>query len=204
LMHDLKNIVAQQELVVANAQRFRHRAVFIDDAFETIRGGTERIKKVLEQLSSASRTRPAVGRVDLSKVLMEVRSQCADRQPIPEIDTQAQAAWVRMDRDELASALLHLVRNAQDATPPDGRISVGVSRGPAELVVTVSDTGCGMDEAFVRDRLFRPFDSTKGEEGMGIGAYQARDVVRRAGGELEVTSARGSGTRFVVRLPAAT
>jgi signal transduction histidine kinase len=52
--------------------------------------------------------------------------------------------------------------------------------------------------------LFRPFDSTKGEVGMGIGAYQARHIVRRAGGELEVKSARGSGTTFVVRLPAAT
>lgn len=204
LMHDLKNIVAQQELVVANAQRFGHRADFIDDAFKTIRGGTERIKKVLEQLASASRDRPTVGRVDLSKVIMEVRSQCADRKPIPEIDTHAQAAWVRMDRDEIASALLHLVRNAQDATPPDGRISVALSRRTSEHVITVADTGCGMDEVFVRDRLFRPFDSTKGEVGMGIGAYQARHIVRRAGGELEVKSARGSGTTFVMRLPAAT
>jgi putative PEP-CTERM system histidine kinase len=204
LMHDLKNIVAQQELVVANAQRFKHREDFIDDAFKTIRGGTERIKKVLAELASASRTKPTVGRVDLSKIIMEVRSQCADRQPIPEIDAHAQAAWVRMDRDELASALLHLVRNAQDATPPDGRISVELSRSPNELVVTVADTGCGMDEAFVRDRLFRPFDSTKGQVGMGIGAYQARHIVRRAGGELEVKSARGRGTTFVVRLPAAT
>jgi len=204
LMHDLKNIVAQQELVVANAQRFRHRADFIDDAFKTIHSGTERIKKVLEQLSSSSRTRPTVGRVDLSKILMEVRSQCADRQPIPEIDTNAQAAWVRMDRDEIASALLHLVRNAQDATPPDGRISVGLSRRSSEHVITVADTGCGMDEAFVRERLFRPFDSTKGDVGMGIGAYQARTIARRAGGELEVKSARGLGTTFVMRLPAAT
>ena len=203
LMHDLKNIVAQQELVVANAQRFKHREDFIDDAFKTIHGGTERIKKVLAELASASRTKPTVGRVDLSKILMEVRSQCADRAPIPELDPQAQAAWVRMDRDELASALLHLVRNAQDATPPDGRISVGLSRKPTEFVVTVVDTGCGMDEAFVRDRLFRPFDSTKGQVGMGIGAYQARHIVRRAGGELEVKSARGRGTTFVVRLPAA-
>lgn len=201
LMHDLKNIVAQQELVLANAERFKHRADFIDDAFMTIRGGTQRIKKVLEQLASASRTSPAVGRVDVSKVLMEVRSQCADREPIPELDAQAHAMWVHMDRDELTSALLHLVRNAQDATPPDGRIKVGLSRGAKELVITVSDTGCGMDAAFLRDRLFRPFDSTKGDAGMGMGAYQARHIIRRAGGELEVTSARGRGTTFEVRLP---
>jgi putative PEP-CTERM system histidine kinase len=201
LMHDLKNIVAEQELVLANAQRFRHRPDFIDDAFTTIRGGTERIKKVLERLATASRTKPPPGRVDVSKLLMEVRSQCADRQPIPEIDTQAQPAWVRMDRDDLASVLLHLVRNAQDATPAGGRIRIAVQKGPAQLVITVSDTGCGMDGAFIRDRLFRPFDSTKGAAGMGIGAYQARHVVRLAGGDLDVTSRMGEGTTFTVRLP---
>jgi putative PEP-CTERM system histidine kinase len=203
LMHDLKNIVAEQELVLANAQRFRHRADFIDDAFTTIRGGTERIKKVLERLTTASRARPAVGRVDVSKLLMEIRSQCADRCPTPEIDTAAQAAWVRMDRDELASVLLHLVRNAQDATPAEGRITVGLNRDPGEIVITVADTGCGMDSVFIRDRLFRPFDSTKGEAGMGIGAYQARHLARSAGGELTVASRVGAGTAFTLRLPAA-
>jgi putative PEP-CTERM system histidine kinase len=203
LMHDLKNIVAQQELVVANAQRFKHRADFIDDAFMTIRGGTERIKKVLEQLASASRTSTSVGRVDVSKVLMEVRSQCADRMPIPDIEMQDEAAWVHMNRDEVASVLLHLVRNAQDATPKDGRITISLSRGPKEHVIEVADTGSGMEEAFVRNRLFRPFDTTKGAEGMGIGAYQARHIVRLAGGELDVASQLGRGTTFTVRLPAA-
>jgi putative PEP-CTERM system histidine kinase len=203
LMHDLKNIVAQQELVVANAQRFRHRADFIDDAFATIRGGTDRIKKVLEQLSNGSRKKPAPGRVDVSKVLMEVRSQCSDRRPVPEIEAHQPGAWVRMEHQELASVLLHLVRNAQDSTPTDGRIRLGLSRHEHEIVITVSDTGVGMDAVFIRDRLFRPFDSTKGDAGMGIGAFQARHIVRLAGGELDVNSEPGVGTTFAVRLPVA-
>ncbi|HEX7081030.1 MAG TPA: XrtA/PEP-CTERM system histidine kinase PrsK [Gammaproteobacteria bacterium] len=203
LMHDLKNIVAQQELVVANAKRFRHRPDFIDDAFATIDGGTKRIKKVLEQLAAASRTQPASGRVDVSKVLMEVRSQCSDRSPVPQIDLQAQPAWVRMDRDQVASVLLHLVRNAQDATPAGGRIDICVSKEADEILITVADTGCGMDAGFIRDRLFRPFDSTKGPTGMGIGAYQARHLVRLAGGELDVKSDIGVGSTFTVRLPTA-
>jgi putative PEP-CTERM system histidine kinase len=202
LMHDLKNIVAQQELVVANAQRFRHRADFIEDAFATIRSGTERIKKVLEQLQAGSH-KPAPGRVDVSKVVMEIRSRCADRQPVPEIEKQSHAAFVHMNHDDFASVLFHLVRNAQDATPADGRITIDLRRGEREHVVVVSDTGSGMDEAFVRERLFRPFDSTKGSEGMGIGAYQARHLVRLAGGEVDVTSEPGVGTTFTVRLPAA-
>jgi hypothetical protein len=60
-----------------------------------------------------------------------------------------------------------------------------------------------MDEAFVRERLFRPFDSTKGSKGMGIGAYQARQFVESAGGEVRLRTAPGEGTRFEMRFPAA-
>jgi signal transduction histidine kinase len=106
-----------------------------------------------------------------------------------------------MDRDKLASALTHLVRNAQDATPAAGEIKVLLERDRGELVITVSDTGCGMAPDFVRHRLFRPFDSTKGAQGMGIGAYQVRELVRSAGGRLDVVSKVGAGTVFTLRLP---
>lgn len=201
LMHDLKNIVAQQELVVANAQRFRHRPEFIDDAFVTIRAGVERMKKLLEQLNAPGNER-STGRVDVSKVAIEVRSECADRSPIPEVDVRAQPVWVNVDRDRLVNAITHLVRNAQDATPPDGTIRLEVTRERSDVVITVADTGCGMDASFVRDRLFRPFDSTKGAKGMGVGAYQVRHLVRLAGGDVDVTSEPQGGTVFRLRIPA--
>jgi nitrogen-specific signal transduction histidine kinase len=58
-----------------------------------------------------------------------------------------------------------------------------------------------MEPEFIRDRLFRPFDSTKGSKGMGIGAYQARDYVRSLGGDVSVDSTPGVGTRFSIHLP---
>ena len=67
----------------------------------------------------------------------------------------------------------------------------------------MADTGCGMDEAFVRHKLFMPFETTKGEKGFGIGAYQAREFVRKCGGTIEVESRPGRGTRFILRLPLA-
>jgi len=69
--------------------------------------------------------------------------------------------------------------------------------------IEVSDNGCGMDEQFVRERLFRPFDTTKGSKGMGIGAYQTREFVRASGGDVQVHSQPGTGTRFIIRLPLA-
>jgi putative PEP-CTERM system histidine kinase len=203
LMHDLKNIVAQQELVVANAQRFRHRPEFIDDAITTIRSSVERMKRLLEQLRAPTQADASSQRADVSKVLMEVRSHCADRQPIPRIELNGRAAWVAMDREQLTSVLTHLVRNSQDATPSDGQICISLESKGRDLAITVADTGCGMDAEFIRDRLFRPFDSTKGVTGMGIGAYQVRHIVRLAGGDVAVASVPGTGTTFELRLPSA-
>ena len=58
-----------------------------------------------------------------------------------------------------------------------------------------------MTAEFIRDRLFRPFDSTKGSKGMGIGAYQVREYIRQLGGSVEVSSSPGQGTRFSISLP---
>ena len=60
-----------------------------------------------------------------------------------------------------------------------------------------------MSAEFIRNRLFRPFDSTKGVEGMGIGAYQARELVRKLGGELRVESQLKAGTTVIITLPTA-
>jgi putative PEP-CTERM system histidine kinase len=203
LTHDLKNLIAQQELVVANAQRFRDRPQFIDDAFATVRSGVERMRKLLDQLHASAHTLPTRSRADVTKVLMMVQSNCADREPVPQVRVSPTAIWVNMDRDQLASVFTHLIRNAQDATPATGSISIDLERSANDLVITVSDTGKGMDKAFIRERLFRPFDTTKGAQGMGIGAYQVREIVRSAGGDVEVHSELGVGTRFRVRVPAA-
>ena len=203
LMHDLKNIIAQQQLVVANAARFRQRPEFFDDAIATVRSGVERMRRLIEQIERSPANKVGGTRADLSKVLIEVRSHCADRHPIPEIQGGDTTVWVAMDRDKLVSALTHLVRNAQDATPGAGRISISVAASEGAVVCSVSDTGCGMDQQFMRDRLFRPFDSTKGAEGMGIGAYQVREMVRGAGGDVEVSSEPAVGTIFRLRLPLA-
>jgi signal transduction histidine kinase len=71
----------------------------------------------------------------------------------------------------------------------------------SSALVTIKDDGHGMSTEFIRERLFRPFDSTKGSNSMGIGAYQAREYVRSLGGQIDVTSEIGKGTEFTVRLP---
>jgi signal transduction histidine kinase len=68
-------------------------------------------------------------------------------------------------------------------------------------VIDIVDDGPGMSADFVRERLFQPFDSTKGSKGMGIGAYQARDYIRSIGGWIEVETEPGRGTRMRIVVP---
>ena len=96
----------------------------------------------------------------------------------------------------------HLIRNAQDACRDDGSVQVVVSQSSSQVKIAVIDNGAGMTAEFVRERLFRPFDSTKGSQGMGIGAYQVREFVRGLGGELKVASTAGVGTRVEMVFPA--
>ena len=95
---------------------------------------------------------------------------------------------------------MHLIQNAIEATPKDGQVLVRLSRQESNAIVEVKDTGHGMSEEFIRERLFKPFDSTKAA-GMGIGVFEIREYVRELEGHLEVTSQPSNGTTFRVILP---
>jgi putative PEP-CTERM system histidine kinase len=201
MMHDLKNSAAQMQLIVANAQRHRQNPAFIDDALETIANAVARINGLIRQIKGENAPQ-APRALDLDALVREAARRCADRAPAPRL-LEVQALQIRADPQRFAAVLEHVIRNAQDATPADGRVEVSLRRQGGDAQLTVQDSGCGMDAEFVRERLFRPFDSTKGAQGMGIGAYQAREYVRALGGDVEVSSATGAGTRFRMTVPLA-
>ena len=200
VMHDLKNSVAQLRLLVANAERHRHNPVFVDDAIDTIRNTSERMTRLIEQLQD--REMHGTARVvELGQAVGAAVARSQIRQPPVVVSGEFAGAAVNADPERLCAVLEHVMRNAQEATGPNGHVTVELSAEAGEARVTVVDDGAGMDEEFVRQRLFRPFDSTKGTRGMGIGAYQVREYARAMGGEVEVWSAPGRGTRFCIRLP---
>jgi CheY-like chemotaxis protein len=98
--------------------------------------------------------------------------------------------------------LTNLIFNAVDAMPEGGRISLGTSIEENQAVLRISDTGSGMSEA-VRQRCLEPFFSTKGERGTGLGLSMVYGIVERHRGKLEIQSAVGKGTTFIIRLPVA-
>ena len=201
MMHDLKNSAAQLRLVVSNAVKFRHQPEFVDDAMATIDNAAQRMTRLLDQLrlgAAAAMRRP----LKVHDLIQVALGRCAANTPVPVLISQAPDVVIEADQEHLTSVIEHVVRNAQDATPGDGEVRVEVSQQESLVTIAVCDTGKGMEPDFLRDRLFRPFDTTKGAAGMGIGAHQAREYVRSLGGHVDVQSSPGQGTRFAITLPA--
>ena len=203
IMHDLKNLIAQQRLVVANAEKHKSNPAFVDDAIATIANSVQRMERLLAALQSDRREDP-VQNVDLDELLAEVVAGAESRAPAVSLVAPPRPVMVKANPERLESVLGHLVRNAQDATQSGGgEVRVELSRVSDQAVITISDSGVGMSSTFMRERLFKPFSSTKGAQGMGIGAYQARAYIRELGGRLEVESMEGVGTTFTAVLPCA-
>jgi putative PEP-CTERM system histidine kinase len=201
VMHDLKNSVAQLQLLVNNAARHRNNPQFLDDAVETIGHAVARMTRLIEQLQTRGAAE-AIRSVPLLPLLRAVEQRCSRRTPAVRFvmaDTPELA--VTADADRLGAVLDHVVRNAQDAAGMEGSVSMQLGVKGPWVRICIQDDGPGMSREFVQQRLFRPFDSTKGSKGMGIGAYQTREYVRQLGGDVEVQSRPGEGTRFSIILP---
>ncbi len=180
LMHDLKNIAAQQSLLLQNAGRHKQNPAFVDDMLATVANSVQRISRLLEQLrGDAAPTRRA--RVQLARVIEKALDECRAQSPRPEYQPAAEDLWVHADSDQFATVLGHVIRNAQDAAREHGHVTLGIERAGALAVIEIEDDGAGMDEDFIRNRLFQPFFTTKASKGMGIGAYQAREYRALAG-----------------------
>jgi len=104
------------------------------------------------------------------------------------------------NRDRLERVIGHIIQNAVEATPKDGKVIIRISKQEAFVVVEIKDTGQGMSEEFIRERLFKPFESTK-SAGMGIGMFESREYIHELGGQIEVSSRQTIGTTFRVILP---
>jgi signal transduction histidine kinase len=108
---------------------------------------------------------------------------------------------VVIEPETFSSVINHLLQNAQEATHESGWVNISVDYIDQALHISISDNGSGMSETFIKERLFKPFDTTKGNAGMGIGVFEAKQFVENLGGSIQVTSAEGKGTTFVLTIP---
>lgn len=202
VVHDLKNIVAQLSLINSNADRHKDNPAFVDDAFSTVKNAASKMNRMLGQLRQGRMDSGENQKIELDAMLVSVVRDHSEALPMPELSTVDTVGKMTVvaNEDRLSAVIGHLVQNAQEASSDDGFVRLRLLQEGDFAVVEIEDNGCGMDATFQRERLFRPFDTTKGNAGMGIGVYESREFIHGLGGQLEVRSALGEGTTFIIRL----
>jgi putative PEP-CTERM system histidine kinase len=206
VLHDLKNVMAQIDLILANAKQHKSNPEFIDDTFETLEHTKSRMDNMLKQLTEKNTTQGQRQlQTDIAGILHTVVEQrCQSFLPLPTVDCES-SLLVQIDAEKFANVMYHLISNAQHATKDDGRVVIDASmsnmNGHRYIVVNIIDTGEGMSAEFIESRLFKPFDTTKGNAGMGIGAYDAKNYIEEMGGIITVESEIDQGTVFTLCIP---
>lgn len=209
MTHDLKNAIAALSLIVRNMERRFHREEFRADAMQSLTLATDKLRALVAKLSgpveslSGEYKRPLP--TDLIPLIQRVLDATVKQAGTIRLETRLPATLVAaVDTERIERVVENLVINALDAMGPrEGKLTVeGGEAGDGKIFFSVTDTGPGMTEEFQRTRLFHAFATTK-RQGVGLGLYTCREVVRAHGGQIEVESRVGSGTCFRVVLPSA-
>jgi putative PEP-CTERM system histidine kinase len=201
VVHDLKNLVSQLSLLLANAERHQANPAFQKDMLATLAHSVGKMNALLARLNRGDANEQDLpAPLALETLLRQVVRDHALLRPRPRLEPGASGVMVQANWSRLERVLGHLLQNAAEATAPDGDITLRLLRTGGEAVIELRDTGAGMSPEFIRDHLFQPFASTKAS-GMGIGVFESRETIRVAGGRLEVCSTEGAGTTFRIVLP---
>ncbi|WP_341643701.1 XrtA/PEP-CTERM system histidine kinase PrsK [Thauera sp. SDU_THAU2] len=201
IVHDLKNLVAQLSLMLKNAERHGHKPEFQQDMLETVSHVESRMRGLMTQLQEKRPIDSPRG-VDIVQILRTVCESKRSQSPVVQLlDPLPHQAMVLAHPERLERIIGHVVQNALDATNEDGKVTAQLSlAGDGKVSLVIADTGCGMSADFLRDRLSRPFQTTKAS-GMGIGVFETRQYLNEIGGDLQFESEVGQGTRATILLP---
>jgi putative PEP-CTERM system histidine kinase len=199
VVHDLKNIVTQLSLMMKNAKRLHANPEFQQDMLMTIENSLDKMRQLMLQLREGATPPGTAFGVDLGRVVQRIESGASHRGRKLEVAV-AERVFARGHEERLERVIGHVVQNALDATGAEGRVWLKVDRFSGQARVEVGDTGHGMSQEFIRDRLFKPFQTTK-KSGMGIGAYESFQYVQELGGTITVKSQPDMGTEITLLLP---
>jgi len=195
IMHDINNVIAQLALIGKNAERHKDNPAFVNDMIKTVHNATSRMQGLVQKFNPASKGQRSAFLA--SDLLSDLYAECAHFHPLPILVVE-QDFSIDADKQRLTLALINLVRNAQEASGQNGQVTISaqLQHGRGQLVV--ADDGQGMSQCFISEELFRPFSTTKVDNGVGIGAYLTKSYIEHLGATLNVHSKEGFGTRFEI------
>ena len=201
VMHDIKNLASQLALLARNAEKHADNPAFRADMLLTLRNSADKLQALLARLGRyGGHGGEALHPVAFDELLVRLAERYAGQHEI--IVVHQVPCQVLADPEALDQALVHLVQNAIDASSDGMPVFLDLRVEDANAILEIVDSGSGMSPEFIRTRLFKPFHSSK-PGGFGIGAFEARELIRAMGGRLDVESREELGTRFRVLLPLA-
>ena len=198
-IHDIKNLLAQQSLMVKNADKFKNNPEFINDMIFTLSNSVKKMEQLLIKLQGNPLGK--IERIDFKQLLQTALQMNSNSSQEIKFSSNGDSAFVQADHDKLLMVINHLIKNALDASENNGSIYIELSTKIDELWLEIKDSGCGMEQSFIDELLFKPFSSTKKNQGMGLGAYQIKELIHSLQGELFVESIKGKGSTFTIYLP---
>lgn len=199
VVHDLKNIVTQLSLMMKNAKRLHANPEFQQDMLDTVDNSLEKMRQLMAQLREGTTPAGTAFGVDLAAVARRIEAHTTSRGRCLELRL-IQQATARGHEERIERVIGHLVLNAVEATDPLGQVWLELDTQGDRARIVVGDTGHGMSAEFIRDRLFKPFQSTK-STGMGIGAYESSQYIHELGGKISVASEPQLGTQVTLLIP---
>jgi len=203
IVHDIKNLIAQLSLLLANAEKHKNNPEFQQDMLDTVTLSVNKMKRMLEKLSNENKQEETNSLLPLDKLLQQIIESKSFYEPRPILDDITDTNLsVYADSSRLERVLGHLVQNAIEATPKNGFVKLRLTQQPGWAIIEIEDNGHGMSEQFICEKLFAPFESTK-TAGMGIGVFESKEYIESIGGKLQVSSEESKGTTFSVMLPLA-
>jgi len=202
VVHDIKTLNSQLSLLVKNAEKHKDNPSFIDDMIKTTDHAVNKMSFLLKHFDSGREVSDGqMERLDLTRLVQEVVQSQKKLNPIPNFHCTQSDISIVGNEAELKSSVGHIIQNAQEATPDDRSVDVSLSCQDGMIELVIRDTGSGMSQEFINKSLFKPFQSTKGVAGMGMGVFQSRATIRKLGGDVKVQSTLGEGSTFTITLP---
>lgn len=202
LVHDLKNTVSTLSLTVQNMHKHLENPSFRVEAMRSLERSVAHINDLINRLGTlrqALKIEPRLG--DVNEVVNAAIQFVGDNNNQVKISSQLMPVpQLLLDAKQLKSAIVNLLLNARDASPPGSEIIVRTGLQDGGVVVVVRDEGCGMSQDFLTNSLFKPFRTTK-KNGLGIGMYQTKAIVEAHHGRITVQSEPGKGTVVRVWIP---
>lgn len=204
--HEVNNPLASISSLIQMIQGQNDVNSDTKEKLKLISSQIDRISRVTKDMTDFARTNPSAKQaVDINSVIgTSLRLAKFDRsfQELEvEVDLGTNVSKINADVDQLQQVFLNLFLNARDAMPNGGRLTIESKEVGRECVITVGDTGSGVDKR-AANQIFDPFFTTKpAGKGTGLGLAVCYGIVTEHGGTIEAAASETSGTNFVVKLP---